>query len=85
LLIIRNHKNQWRQISYDREYKDELIELARKAIETLGYDFGAVDIIRKKNKLYILEVNSSPGLEDRKLNEYTEYFKEEEYKWLNSR
>jgi len=83
--IVRNHRNNWRQISYDREFKDELVELAKKTIKALGYDFGAVDIIRKRNVLYVLEVNSSPGLEDRKLEEYKQYFKEEEDKWLNSR
>jgi len=83
--IIRNHKNQWRQISYDGEWTDALIELAKKAVKVLDYDFGVVDIIRKRDKLYVLEVNSSPGLEDRKLQEYAEYFKEEENKWRNSR
>jgi len=83
--IIRNHRKNWRQITYDRQYKDELIELARKAVKSLGYDFGAVDIIRKGDKLYVLEVNSSSGLEDRKLQEYADYFREEEEKWKNSR
>jgi glutathione synthase/RimK-type ligase-like ATP-grasp enzyme len=82
--IVRSHSNGWRQISYDREWHDALAELAIKTIRALGYDFGAVDIIRKGDKLYVLEVNSAPGLEDRKLKEYSDYFKEEEEKWLNS-
>ena len=39
--------------------------LAVRAVEALGYDFGAVDIIMDKNKkLYVLEVNSAPGLDN---------------------
>jgi len=79
--IVRSKKNGWRQIEYDREWKDELIELARSAISVLGYDFGAVDIIRKGSKLYVLEINSAPGLEPRKLKLYSDYFKKEEEKW----
>jgi len=81
--IVRSHSNGWRQISYDREYAEELAELAKKVIHILNYDFGAVDIIRKGNKLYVLEVNSAPGLEPRKLQEYAEYFKQKEAEWKN--
>jgi glutathione synthase/RimK-type ligase-like ATP-grasp enzyme len=55
--------------------------LAQQAIDALGYDFGAVDIIRRRDKLYVLEVNSSPGLEDRKLQLYADYFKQKELEW----
>ena len=45
-------------------------------IKALKLDFGAVDIIRAKNgKLYVLEVNTAPGLEERKLQIYADYFK----------
>lgn len=79
--IVRSHGNGWRQIEYDRDWHDELIILATKAIDILDYDFGAVDIIRKRNKLYVLEINSAPGLEPRKLELYSQYFKKEEAKW----
>jgi len=79
--LVRSHQNGWRQIEYDREWKEELICLAKQAIDVLGYDFGAVDIIRRKNKLYVLEVNSSPGLEERKLIIYADYFKTKEREW----
>lgn len=79
--FVRSHSNGWRQIEYNREWKDKLIELARKAIKALKYDFGAVDIIRKNDNIYVLEVNSSPGLEPRKLELYAQYFKKEEQKW----
>lgn len=79
--LVRSHSNGWRQIEYDRQWKDDLIDLAKKAIKTLNYDFGAVDIIRKGNNLYVLEVNTAPGLEPRKLQIYSEYFRIEEQKW----
>ena len=83
--VVRSHDNGWRQIEYDREWKDELIILATKAIDALGYDFGACDIIRKKDKLYLLEVNSAAGLEPRKIQLYKDYFQKMERKWRNSR
>lgn len=83
--FVRSHSNGWRQIEYNGEWKDELIMLATKAIDTLGYDFGAVDIIRRKDKIYLLEVNSAPGLEPRKLALYTQYFKSMDRKWRQSR
>lgn len=80
--IVRSHSNGWRQIEYKGKWHDELIMLATKTIDTLHYDFGAVDIIRRKEKLYVLEVNSAPGLEPRKLALYAEYFREKEKAWL---
>ena len=82
--IVRSHSNGWRQIEYNREWHDELVMLATKAIDAVGYNFGAVDIIRKGNKLYVLEINSAPGLEPRKLELYSQYFKREEIKWRNN-
>jgi glutathione synthase/RimK-type ligase-like ATP-grasp enzyme len=83
--IVRSHQNKWNQISYDREWKDALIELAKKTMDILGYDFGAIDIIRKKDKLYVLEINTAPGLEDRKLNIYADYFRKMERRWRENR
>jgi len=50
-------------------------ELAIAAISALGLDFGAVDIIQdKKGKLYVLEINTAPGLEGQTITSYTEAF-----------
>lgn len=43
---------------------DENIELAIMAVKAMGLDFGAVDIIRKDKKSYVLEVNSACGMEE---------------------
>jgi glutathione synthase/RimK-type ligase-like ATP-grasp enzyme len=82
--LVRSYNNGWRQIEYNRDWHDELIMLATKAIDVMQYDFGAVDIIRKGNKLYVLEINTAPGLEPRKLQLYSEYFKQAEEKWRNN-
>lgn len=42
----------------------DLHELGVMAVRAIGLDFGAVDIIEDKNgELFVLEVNTSPGLE----------------------
>lgn len=74
--IVRNKDGGWKQISYENDFYNDLINLGQKCIEILNYDFGAVDIIRKKKKLYVLEVNSAPGLEPRKIDIYANYFVE---------
>jgi ribosomal protein S6--L-glutamate ligase len=38
----------------------EMTELALKAVKTMGYEIAGVDILKYKNKFYVLEVNSSP-------------------------
>lgn len=49
-----------------------------KAIEALGLDFGAVDLIynARENKYYVLEVNTAPGLAGSTLAGYAERFNE---------
>lgn len=53
---------------------------AIKAVSVLGLDFGAVDIVYKHEgqKVYVLEINTAPGLADEgsALEKYTEAFKE---------
>jgi len=73
--IVRSKNNGWIQVSYDRDFYDDLVDLGHQVIKVLGYDFGAVDIIRRKDRLYVLEVNSAPGLEPKKIAKYAEYFR----------
>ena len=79
--IVRSKKNGWSQINYDGDFVEQLEILAEKVLDILQYDFGAVDIIRKKDKLYVLEINSAPGLENRKLQLYADFFKSKEENW----
>jgi len=86
----RNHTNGWRFIKCDLYLvQDRLKELAVEAVNTLGLDFGAVDIIlsegtestsRGSKKYYVLEVNSAPSIEEGStvFYNYIERFKE----WL---
>lgn len=65
-------------------YAREGVELAEEpclqaiaAVEALGLDFGAVDIIwhELSNTYYVLEVNTAPGLTGTTLEKYVEAFK----------
>lgn len=50
-------------------------ELALRAIESIGLDFGAVDIINDQDgNVFVLEVNTAVGLEERTLETYVNSF-----------
>ena len=51
-----------------------MCDLAINAVATLGYQYGAVDIIynEKQNQYYVLEVNSRPGLMGTTVDKYTD-------------
>lgn len=53
---------------------DGAAALAIRAVEALGYSYGAVDLIynEKRNQSYVLEVNSRPGLMGTTLDKYAE-------------
>lgn len=47
-----------------------VIRLAKQAIEAIGLDFGAVDIMYYEGRSYVLEVNTAPGLAGTTLVKY---------------
>lgn len=51
---------------------DGAADLAVRAVQALGYHYGAVDVIynEKRNQSYVLEVNSRPGLQGTTLERY---------------
>jgi hypothetical protein len=53
---------------------DGAAALAVRAVEALGYSYGAVDLVynEKRNQSYVLEVNSRPGLMGTTLDKYAE-------------
>jgi len=65
--VIKNHRNGW-VFGYPKNRKDPILEEVRQAAKLavckLGLHWGAVDIITSKNdnKVYVLEVNSAPGM-----------------------
>lgn len=71
--FIRSHANGWVFCRENIQEPENLRDVALKAINALGLQFGAVDIIWNKqyNRLYVLEVNSAPGLEGTTVINYT--------------
>lgn len=74
--MIRCHENGWvfceeNQITSSAEH-DSVIHESRLAVDALGLDFGAVDVIWNNHeaKAYVLEVNTAPGLEGGTLAAY---------------
>jgi glutathione synthase/RimK-type ligase-like ATP-grasp enzyme len=64
-VIKRNHRHGTIfSYPYDFNHKKTLRRVAKEAVECLGLDFGAVDILYKDDTYYILEVNSAPCLTD---------------------
>lgn len=65
---IRSWKRGWK-IEYGTPCQDALTKgvrnQAKKAVEALGLDFGAVDVgVRTDNKAIVFEVNTAPGLDN---------------------
>jgi glutathione synthase/RimK-type ligase-like ATP-grasp enzyme len=73
---IRSHANGWVFCREDLDLGGDKVgrisNLALSAIDALGLDFGAVDIIynQKEDTFYCLEVNCAPGLEGTTLEKY---------------
>lgn len=65
------HKTHYR---YSRvvKFPDDLISASVMAVDSLGLDFGAVDIgyDESENKCYVLEVNSAPGMRQSLVDRY---------------
>lgn len=70
---IRNLKNGFIfERNGDTRPDPDVIEQARRAIVSLGLDFGAVDVIwNTKSGAYVLEVNTAPGLEGTTVVDYS--------------
>jgi hypothetical protein len=76
--LIRSHDNGWIFCREDVTIPDEAAQLAIQATQALGLDFGAVDLIRDRdrNVFVALEVNTRPGLEGQTVVNYAKAFKE---------
>ena len=85
---IKSHANGWvfvrEAVTIPDDVKVKLINTAIEAVEALSLDVAAVDIIRgKDNTMYILEVNTAPGMEGTTLNKYVTALKEYHDKQVN--
>lgn len=75
---VRNHGNGFIFAHIGVDVPDVAKQAAITAVQTLGLDFGAVDLIwnQKEDKYYVIEVNTACGLEGTTLDKYVEVFKE---------
>lgn len=76
---VRNHSNGFIFARNEgEEAPEEVLEQALKAVEVIGLDFGAVDVIYNQsfNRAVVLEVNTAPGLTGSTLGGYVSRFKE---------
>lgn len=69
---IRSHDNGWVFCRDNIRQPTGLGEIAVQAAAAVGLDFGAVDIIynQRQNQLYVLEINTAPGLEGQTVLSY---------------
>lgn len=76
--LIRNLDNGWVFCRENVNPPNSVITSAIKAIQALGLDFGAVDIIfnEKENQAYVLEINTAMGLEGTSISRYSRAFAE---------
>lgn len=75
---IRNHSNGFIFARNDgEEVPQDVLGQGVAAVEALGLDFGAVDVIysAREDKVYVLEVNTAPGLTGTTLTNYAEAFR----------
>lgn len=75
---VRNHSNGWVYCRNEVSPHQSVLDNAINAINALGLDFGAVDIIwnNHHNQAFVLEVNTAPGLEGTTLTKYTDAIEE---------
>jgi glutathione synthase/RimK-type ligase-like ATP-grasp enzyme len=77
---IRSYEQGWVFVREGITVTEDLNLAAINAVQTLGLDFGAVDIvIDKDNNPVVLEVNTAPGLQGTTLQSYKNAVKE----WFN--
>ena len=77
--LIRSHDNGWVFACNDVDDPPETLKpMCVKAVVALGLDFGAVDVIvAQDNSVFILEVNTAPGLEgETTINAYRDAFQQ---------
>lgn len=71
---LRNKRMGWRLVRCPEIPR--VCKLGIGAVEALGLDFGAVDILRDDNdRLWVLEVNTAPALRGSQLRDWCETFK----------
>ena len=77
-IYIRSWNNGWVFCHKDIFVPEGLTDIAVNAINALGLDFGAVDLLwsKKENLIQVIEVNTAPGLEGSSLEAYVNQFQQ---------
>lgn len=76
---VKNHGQGYRFRAPDRQLNSDRLEAATAAVDALGLDFGAVDLLIGEDRLcYVLEVNSAPACSPLTAQAYVRRFAE----WL---
>ena len=75
--LVRTHANGFNFVRENVNPPASVVEAAIQAFNLTSLDFGAVDVIynQHKEKAYVLEINTAPGLEGQTIQDYADYFK----------
>jgi glutathione synthase/RimK-type ligase-like ATP-grasp enzyme len=75
---IRNHQNGFIYQRDNVECPGCVVTSAEAAFKATGLDFGAIDVIynKTKDKAYVLEINTAPGLAGSTVTDYADIIKE---------
>jgi glutathione synthase/RimK-type ligase-like ATP-grasp enzyme len=61
---------------HDVKPPEEVREVAKKAVKSLGYLYGAVDLaVDGQGKVWVFEVNSAPGMDTQTMEAYVKAIK----------
>lgn len=71
---IRNYQNGYVYVRGGVELPQDVSSQALLAMNKVGLDFGAVDVIynERQDRAYVLEINTAPGMEGTTLNSYSQ-------------
>ena len=69
---LRNYDNGWVFCRSNIQEPENLRDIAIRAVDSCGLDFGAVDLVHntKTGKTYVLEINTAPGVEGTTVKQY---------------
>ncbi|MGL5013764.1 MAG: ATP-grasp domain-containing protein [Bacteroidales bacterium] len=70
--VVRNYHTGWIYANGDISPNEAAISNAVNAVSACGLDFGAVDVITRRDEAWVLEVNTAPGLQGSNLDAYVE-------------
>jgi glutathione synthase/RimK-type ligase-like ATP-grasp enzyme len=71
---IKNLSNGWVYCRDGINIPECITTTAKSAVGALGLDFGAVDILLRRDVPFVLEINTAPGLAGTTLNRYVHHF-----------